>query len=60
MMVFLRMFYHTHFLPYVTGMALAEYFSVESYPDPYCDVVEEMEMACFENSILELWANDGK
>ncbi len=37
----------------------AEYLSVESYPEPYCEMAESMETACFENSILELWAEDG-
>lgn len=30
-------------------LGFAEYFSAESYPDPYCGVVEDMEKACFEN-----------
>lgn len=38
---------------------VAEYFSVNAYPDPYCKVVEAMETACMEFSILELWASDG-
>eukprot|EP00095_Tigriopus_kingsejongensis_P001088 maker-scaffold193_size270907-snap-gene-0.15 protein:Tk01088 transcript:maker-scaffold193_size270907-snap-gene-0.15-mRNA-1 annotation:"hypothetical protein DAPPUDRAFT_306990" len=38
---------------------MAEAFSADSYPQPYCDIVEGIETACFEMSILELWANDG-
>ena len=34
-------------------------FSVESYPDPYCGIVDGMATACLEMNILELWANDG-
>lgn len=33
--------------------------SVEYYPEPYCRIVEEMDTACFEFTILELWAQDG-
>lgn len=40
-------------------LSIAESFSASSYPKPYCDIVEGMEMACFEMSILELWARDG-
>lgn len=36
-----------------------ELFSVSMYPDPYCDIMENMEEACLEMSILELWANEG-
>jgi len=40
----------------------AEFLSAseEYFPNPYCEMVESMETACMENSILELWANDGK
>ena len=41
------------------SIGLAEMFSVESYPEPYCDIVDGMATACLEMSILELWANDG-
>ena len=37
----------------------AEFYSLELYPDPYCDMVLGMPRACLEWSILELWANDG-
>ncbi len=37
-----------------------EYFSVELYPDPYCNIVDKMQLACLELSILELWANEGQ
>ena len=37
-----------------------EYFSADYYPDPYCGIVEDMDTACFAQSILELWANDGR
>ncbi len=39
---------------------LGEYFSIEYYPEPYCDIVNKMPTVCLELSILELWANDGK
>ena len=39
---------------------MGEYFSVTSYPQPYCGIVEDMEKACMSFSILELWANNGK
>ncbi len=39
---------------------IGEYYNVHSYPDPYCKVVNELEYACLEMSILELWAHDGK
>ncbi len=38
---------------------MAEYFSAEAYPDPYCTALESLDTACIETSILELWANDG-
>merc|ERR1719264_287737 len=41
------------------SIGMAEMFSVESYPDPYCEIVDGMATACLEMSILELWANDG-
>ena len=34
-------------------------FSVESYPDPYCGIVDGMATACLEMNVIELWANDG-
>ena len=37
-----------------------EYFSVDYYPQPYCGIVEDMETACFHQSILELWGNGGR
>lgn len=39
---------------------LGEYFSLEYYPQPYCDIVNQMPKVCLELSLLELWANDGK
>jgi len=39
---------------------LGEYFSIEYYPEPYCDIVNKMPTVCLELSLLELWANDGK
>ena len=41
------------------SIGMAEMFSVESYPDPYCEIVDGMATACLEMSILELLANDG-
>ena len=34
--------------------------SVVFYPDQYCPVVEAMPTACYETSILELFASEGK
>jgi len=35
-------------------------FSVTTmYPDPYCKRVEDLKTECFEESLLELWANKG-
>ena len=31
----------------------AEKYSVQSYPEPYCDIVEGMDTACIEFSLLE-------
>ena len=39
---------------------IGEYYNVNSYPNPYCKVVNDLDLACLETSILELWANDGK
>jgi len=39
---------------------LGNELSVTFYPEPYCTVVEIMPTACFESSLLELWANDGE
>ena len=41
-------------------LSRAEYYSLELYPDPYCDMVLKMPRACLEWSILELWAYDGR
>ena len=38
---------------------IGEYYNIQSYPNPYCSVVESLDLACMEMSILELWANDG-
>ncbi len=29
------------------------------YPETYCNLVNDLEYACMDLSILELWANDG-
>ena len=34
--------------------------SILFYPDPYCNTVNNMPTACFEESILEIFAQDGK
>ena len=34
--------------------------SVDYYPSPYCDIVDNFELHCLEHSILELWAVNGK
>ena len=36
-----------------------ERFSVDGYPKEYCNVVNDIQFACMDLSILELWANDG-
>lgn len=33
--------------------------SVLFYPDPYCEIVAQMPTACFEESLLEIFAVDG-
>ena len=38
---------------------IGEYYNIQSYPQPYCQVVDSLDLACMEMSILELWANDG-
>jgi hypothetical protein len=40
-------------------MSLGEYFSIEAYPDPYCEIVNKMPTVCLELGLLELWAHDG-
>jgi hypothetical protein len=40
-------------------LSIGEYFSIESYPDPYCEIVNKMPTVCLELSLLELWAHDG-
>lgn len=37
----------------------ALHYSLNLYPDPFCDLVYNMPLACMEWSILELWANNG-
>ena len=39
---------------------IGEYYNIQSYPQPYCQVVDSLDLACMEMSILELWANDGE
>lgn len=39
---------------------IGEYYNVHSYPDPYCQVVNQLEFACLEIGLLELWGHDGK
>ena len=36
------------------------FFSINEYPQPYCDIVESMPLACLEISILELFGHDGE
>lgn len=40
--------------------SIGDFFSIEYYPKPYCNIAEEMPTVCLEMSILELWAQDGK
>ncbi|XP_023320376.1 uncharacterized protein LOC111695326 [Eurytemora carolleeae] len=35
-------------------------FSINNYPQPYCGMVESLPTACFEDSLLELWAFEGE
>ena len=42
-----------------SSMSIGEYFSINSYPDPYCKIANEMPTVCLELGLLELWANDG-
>eukprot|EP00092_Neocalanus_flemingeri_P040503 GFUD01044108.1.p1 GENE.GFUD01044108.1~~GFUD01044108.1.p1 ORF type:complete len:1044 (-),score=198.42 GFUD01044108.1:97-3228(-) len=38
---------------------LADEVSLNFYPEPYCSLVDHAPTVCYEESILELWANDG-
>ena len=38
---------------------IGEYFSIESYPEPYCEIANKMPTVCLELSLLELWGHDG-
>jgi len=40
-------------------LSKAEFYSLELYPDPYCQMVAKMPTTCLEWSILELWGNEG-
>jgi len=42
-----------------SSMSIGEYFSIESYPDPYCEIVNKMPTVCLELGLLELWAHEG-
>ena len=42
-----------------SSMSIGEYFSIEAYPDPYCEIVNKMPTVCLELGLLELWAHDG-
>jgi len=35
-------------------------YSINNYPSPYCEMVESLPTACFEETILELWAIAGE
>ena len=37
----------------------ADYSATSYYPDPYCGRVTALKTECFQESILELWANKG-
>jgi len=41
-------------------VSAGDFFSIEFYPQPYCEIAEKMPTICLEMSILELWAQDGK
>ena len=34
-------------------------FAVDQYPEPYCSKVSGLPTSCFQESILELWADNG-
>lgn len=38
---------------------LADEVSLNFYPEPYCSLVDHAPTVCYEESLLELWANDG-
>ena len=38
----------------------SDFISLVPYPTPYCNIIGLIPTTCFETSILELWANDGK
>ena len=41
------------------GFEKADYSVSDFYPDRYCKEVSNLTTECFEESILELWANKG-
>jgi len=38
---------------------LADEVSLKFYPEPYCSLVDHTPTVCYEESLLELWANEG-
>ena len=38
---------------------VADFSVTSSYPQPYCSRIGDLKSACFQESILELWANKG-
>ena len=41
------------------SMSMGDYYSIESYPEPYCEIANTMPTVCLELGLLELWAHDG-
>ena len=37
----------------------ADYSATDYYPDPYCERVTSLKTECYQESLLELWANKG-
>ena len=38
---------------------VADFSVTSSYPQPYCKRIEDLKTQCFQESLLELWANKG-
>ena len=45
---------------FVDEASASDFISLIPYPTPYCNIIGLIPTTCFETSILELWANDGK
>ena len=42
------------------SLDLADEMNSKFYPEPYCSIVKQSPRVCYEESLLELWGNNGK